>query len=154
MGDEVCLGAGDTGTPAAGLGAIEPESTEAKRRCDGLVEPGTRRSSDNGFGHASCRRRGRFAFRSAFEGGKKQAGLLADRDLSIRAALLDVGKRLDDGGLAENEVLLADGKLFLDAPAFGRLDSFGGVVDGVDRGVRQSALAIAQAQDEFGGVDL
>ena len=75
-------------------------------------------------------------------------------DLGVGAALLDVGEGLDDRGLTQDEVLLADRELVLDAPPLYGLDPLGRSVDGVDHGVGQAALAVLQAQDERGGVDL
>jgi hypothetical protein len=113
-----------------------------------------RRSADHGLGHAPGALRERLALGAALEGGQQQAGLLPDTDLGVGASLPHVGKRLDDRRLAMDELLLADGELFLDAPALDGLDPLGGVVDGVDHGVGEPALAVLQAQDERGRVDL
>jgi hypothetical protein len=88
------------------------------------------------------------------KGGQQEAGLLPDPDLGVGTSLPHVGKRLDDRGLALDELLLADRELFLDAPPLDGLDPLGRVVDGVDDRVGEAALAVLQAQDERGGVDL
>jgi len=154
LGHEVGFGSGDTGTATPRFGTIEAEASETKLRCDRLAEPWACWATDDGFGHASGRRCGWLTFRTTFEGGQEKAWLLADAYLGVGTSLLDVGKRLDDGGLAKDKVLLADGELALDAFAFGCLDPFGGVVDGIDDGVGQTSLAIAQAEDQPGGIDL
>ena len=121
---------------------------------DRLRELWTRGPADDGLGDAPGRRRERLPLGAALERREEQPRLLPDRDLGVWAPLPHVGERLDDRGLAADEVLLADGELLLDPPALGVLDPLRGVVDGVHDGVGEPALAVLQAEDERGGVDL
>jgi hypothetical protein len=94
-------------------------------------------------------------FRSApRSSAARRSRLLSDRDLGEGAALLHRRARLDDRGLASDEVLLADGELLLYPATLRVLDPIGGVVDRVHNGVGEAAVSVLETEDELGGADL